>query len=936
MANQVVFNIQFSGNAGTFSAQLTQQMGALQGATQSVTSSFTKFQAKLIALNQGIQLLRDFAGTLRDASEPGLKLNAAMQDLSAITGVTGSKLQEIEGYARDAAKTFGGSAAQGVESYKLILSQLSPEIAKVPVALRAMGQSAATLSKTMQNDVVGATEVLTTAMNQYQVSLDDPIAASRVMSEMMNTMAAAAQEGSAELPQIKQALEQAGMAAKMANVSFAETNAAIQVLDKAGKKGSEGGVAIRNVLATLSEGRFLPKEVRKELAAAGVSIEVLADKTLPLASRLSELTKITNDSALITKLFGKENSNAALALISGIPLMQQYTSAIQGTKSAEEQAAVVMQSKEQQLARIKAKIDDYKIAIFNLTGNMLPFAEIATSALVPISQMIPLISALSKGIKAFSFTSVIAGFTAFKVSAIASCRAVGVAIMSIPVFGWIAAALAALGAAAVWAWNKFEGFRKTVMGVWEIVKLFGITLYDSVLGAIKGIISGLGSLGSALLKLFKFDFKGAAAEAKSAMAAFSSASPIKVGVNVATADYRGAWAAGQQKGAESWANKDKKDMDEAAESAGNLANGLNGVSQATGNAAAGSGTMAEEITKLKDKLIAITKVNELFGSSHDALKEKITAVQGTITEMVEKGFKVESKEIQSLLTLLATLNDENRKLTEGYTRAAQAANILANANKKVGVRGTSPEIGKTNVKDINAGAIAMQNYKKSMGEVNDSFELFGDSQSYISNQMSVVRGAIDDLLEKGYKKSSRQIQLLMKEYRTLAKTVSIDISSFIASGITGVAEGLGEALGSGDWAAGFKNILLGLMDMLKQFGAALIAQGVAVLALKASMSNPYAAMIAGAGLVLAASAAQSAMKRATNFADGGIVYGETFARVGEYAGASNNPEVIAPLDKLKGILKMEQQPLAGEVTFIIKDDVLAGVLKRYNNKRRLV
>ena len=35
------------------------------------------------------------------------------------------------------------------------------------------------------------------------------------------------------------------MAAKGAGVSFEETNAAIQVLDKAGKKGAEGGVALR-------------------------------------------------------------------------------------------------------------------------------------------------------------------------------------------------------------------------------------------------------------------------------------------------------------------------------------------------------------------------------------------------------------------------------------------------------------------------------------------------------------------------------------------------------------------------------------------------------------------------------------------------------------------------------------------------------------------
>ena len=108
-----------------------------------------------------------------------------MHDLQAMTGLAGDKLQEIESYARNSAKTFGGSAAQGVESYKLILGQLSPEIAKVPKALKSMGETVSYTSKLMGNDSVAATEVLTTAMNQYGISLDDPIEASKVMASMM-------------------------------------------------------------------------------------------------------------------------------------------------------------------------------------------------------------------------------------------------------------------------------------------------------------------------------------------------------------------------------------------------------------------------------------------------------------------------------------------------------------------------------------------------------------------------------------------------------------------------------------------------------------------------------------------------------------------------------------------------------------------------------
>lgn len=46
----------------------------------------------------------------------------------------------------------------------------------------------------------------------------------------------------------------------------------------------------------------------------------------------------------------------------------------------------------------------------------------------------------------------------------------------------------------------------------------------------------------------------------------------------------------------------------------------------------------------------------------------------------------------------------------------------------------------------------------------------------------------------------------------------------------------------------------------------------------------------------------SQVKQATAFANGGIVSGPTMALVGEYAGASNNPEVIAPLNRLRELL----------------------------------
>ena len=496
--------------------------------------------------------IRDLSQSFDQALQPGINFDSEMKELSAITGVVGEGLDVIGKNAREAAKAFGLDAGQAVRSYSLLLSQLSPEIANNSEALDAMGTNVAILSKSMRGDTTAAAEVLTTAMNQFGVSLDDPILASQTMANMMNVMAAAANAGSAELPQIKAALEQVGMTAKAAGVSFEETNAAIQVLDKAGKKGSEGGVALRNVMTTLAQGRFLPEEVQKELVSAGININDLTDNSMSLSSRLETLKPILNDSALLTKLFGKESVASAMALINGTGAIDGYTNAISGTTDAVDFANTVMESYEEKQARVKAKFDDLKISIFNITGDTGIWVGLLTQSLVPIAQIIPLIGGVGKmfvAIKGINFGSVMsnvsrsfagariqlafmnqdlrtgqlaslgflrnilraalgvvrfatvglwsaikgigafivslvtggatsvkfaaissASFATFATTASAACKAVTVAIGSIPIIGWIAIIITAVTGLFIWLYNKFDRFRATVNGIWAWFK----------------------------------------------------------------------------------------------------------------------------------------------------------------------------------------------------------------------------------------------------------------------------------------------------------------------------------------------------------------------------------------------------------------------------------------------------------------------------------
>lgn len=563
------FDYQFN-VGGNFTATvdgMAESAGRFNAAVEGTHSWLGKLGQTLAVWDLASNYVSKFNDTLGTLSASGISLDRQMHDLSAVAGVTGDTLKQIEGYARDSAKTFGIDASQAVEGYKLLLSQLSPELGKYPDALQAMGNSIATTSKLMGGDGVAAAEVLTTAMNQYGISLDDPMKASAEMARMMNVMAAAGQAGSAELPAIKVALQQCGMAAKAANVSFEETNAAIQVLDKAGKKGSEGGVALRNVLSTLAAGRFLPEKTLEELQKAGINVDALSDKTQPLKNRLEALKPLLNDDALLSALFGRENANAARALVQGTESLQEFTDAVTGTSSAEEQAAIVMESYAERQARINQRFEDFKISVFQATGDLGLWMSTLMGALVPLSQLMPLLIGVGnlmawiKGLQWASMWSRIQGFIyvarlqmafmnkelitgqfasngflinitratlavvrfatvgilqalkglgalvlsfvtggtasatfagiasasfgAFRLAAVTACRAVGVAIMNIPIIGWIAAAIAALVALGAYFWNTSAKFRAvlkglgaafvaTFKGIWDLAKnVFG-------------------------------------------------------------------------------------------------------------------------------------------------------------------------------------------------------------------------------------------------------------------------------------------------------------------------------------------------------------------------------------------------------------------------------------------------------------------------------
>lgn len=152
-----------------------------------------------------------------------------------------------------------------------------------------------------------------------------------------------------------------------------------------------------------------------------------------------------------------------------------------------------------------------------------------------------------------------------------------------------------------------------------------------------------------------------------------------------------------------------------------------------------------------------------------------------------------------------------------------------------------------------------------------------DYQQRIQSVTLAYNEATTDGLRAMYAKQREDLKKHLEEMTDMNQgmiDISNELQSLIQSGVVSGFESLGEAIGSGDAGEAMRNMLMGLMDMLKQFGAALVAAGMAKIAFDKLLVNPYAAIAAGGALIIATSAAKSVLQKsvsAGSYADGGTV-----------------------------------------------------------------
>lgn len=185
-------------------------------------------------------------------------------------------------------------------------------------------------------------------------------------------------------------------------------------------------------------------------------------------------------------------------------------------------------------------------------------------------------------------------------------------------------------------------------------------------------------------------------------------------------------------------------------------------------------------------------------------------------------------------------------------------------------------------------------------------EIFSEAKSFeIPGLEKATESLFDhatgyDAIVEAQMKAGMGMREVRKDIKMTGETIldlTYAIKDSLALAITYLADSLGQLIG-GDTQNALQTFISGIAGLMKQFGSMLIAWGIAQIALKASITNPYLAIAAGAALVAIGGLMSSQQSKVTGSVGGGNISGYG---VGSFSGNSygsfgsnydNNREVV--------------------------------------------
>ena len=315
--------------------------------------------------------------------------------------------------------------------------------------------------------------------------------------------------------------------------------------------------------------------------------------------------------------------------------------------------------------------------------------------------------------------------------------------------------------------------------------------------------------------------------------------------------------------------------------------------------------------------------------------------------------KIELEHMKKRLTALKTMHDQLSDDSDLKIELTQTTQALEN---DIILKGLDIQIaakGKSTQKSIE---LSEKQFKKELDLINNKFKGQEDAEKYWIERNKKLRdkATADKLKSKEFNPTNMvagtgvapillQVKIdpqsysdTVKKMKELTAELNAAFSTLQTEAAASFAQFLADvATGDKDAGKNFgKNMLGAIAGFMDTLGKAIVATAIATdLFKKLIVAHPIAAAAAGIALMASAAIVRNTLANGpevTAFADGGIVSGPTLGLMGEYPGASSNPEVIAPLDKLKGMLKSGDNNSGFIASTSIQGRDLAIVLERYN------
>lgn len=569
---------------------------------------------------------------------------------------------------------------------------------------------------------------------------------------------------------------------------------------------------------------------------------------LQFENMLAPLDRLAQSFSLLSDK-GKEfeQSMEGFKTLQDASTIDAMTQAIIGTSVAQEQAAVQTDTLAEKVQRMQACLDEAKLALFTATGALAPYMAVLGEIIPVVSSLIPITQACAKAVTYLQQQHI----------------AAKAAILGKMTVEKLATAATGLMTAAQTALNAVMSANPMAL-----IGLAIIALVAGLIAAYRNCESFRKVVDTAwtAVKNLALAIWDSLVEAFEAIS--SALSPVWNKLKALLGIEEEVSAATTQ------TNVVIKGL---ADANGKAANDVNLLTSSLGN-------QGKALNRNLDTMGGVEqKISDLRIAQKNAMSEQAITLEKEIrlwqkkAESMQNAIRIGAADQPELTSLKAP---ENRGID---LEKAQATNPK-------GGNGDKPEL--VDQAPLHKIVSEIHKAQAQVGTFNDS--IFG-MNSAIGTWAGQATAGITHIVN------------LFGEFSETLKNDTLTTVQKVSGSLTAIGAimgSMGNIVGgaAGSWLEWGANLLAMVAAAIPQLLELFGIQSSLAVATSATLPFPFN-LLAMAATVAGIAAAVASIPKPAAFATGGVISGPTLALVGEYAGASNNPEVIAPLSKLKALIE---------------------------------